>query len=102
MKHILILASVLSLFMSASSFAGGGASDQLKDRVSMMVDVAERGEDNITIRKMIVLRAVKSLANSNIRDPKLTERINNVVYSLSGAFDRKELALLNSNLRRIK
>lgn len=102
MKHILLLISFTGLLMSAPSFASAGSQNQLKNRISMMMSVAENGEDNLAIKKMIVTGAVKALAESNIKDEELNERINSAVYSISAAFTKRERAILNVHLAKLK
>ena len=101
MKHILILMSFVSLLIGASSFASADYDDQLMQRIEMMVSVAKK-EKNIITRKMIVSNAVQALAKSNIKNAKLSEAINDEVYSISASFTKRERAILNMHLAKIQ
>ena len=102
MKHIILLISFVSLFMSASSFASVDSTDQLKERISVMIAELEKRDSSVAVKRMIVKGAVKALSESNIKDEELTERINSAVYSISASFSKKERAVLNTHLAKLK
>ncbi len=101
MKKMMFVFTFLSFVFCSQSFAE--MSDMgLKSRIETMISVIENGESNLAVQKMIVTGAAKALSESNIKDEDLTSRVKDAVYSVSPTLTKREEAILNRYLAKLK
>lgn len=102
MKTLLTLLITFSFTFGTQAFA---QSDQeLLAKISSFMDDVDQLDkvSDLGFKKIIVVNALESLANSNIDDPKLIKRVTDHVITLEQALTISQRGLVKRSLAKLQ